>query len=78
MTNDVLWFNMGGINDIYILAKYLNNLPKNYKDHSEEFAEILENSIKNSNYKILHVREDDYYKKPKEIIEKCINFIYET
>ena len=52
VTNDVLWFNMGGINDIYILAKYLNNLPKNYKDHSEEFAEILENSIKNSNYKM--------------------------
>ena len=33
-------------------------------------------SIKNSGYSVLHIREDEYYKNPKEIVEKCVNFIY--
>lgn len=36
-----------------------------------------DDSIKMSGFQVLHVREDEYYKNPEEIIQKCIKFIYE-
>jgi DNA-binding transcriptional MerR regulator len=48
------------------------NNPENKKRETER-----DNALTSNNFKILHVREDDYYKKPKEVINKCIDFIYE-
>ena len=48
------------------------NNPEN-KKREEEKEKIL---IKNG-YSILRIREDDYYKYPKETLQKCIDFIYE-
>jgi hypothetical protein len=52
VTNDILWFNLGSINDTYIKKQYLleNNieLPATYHDHSNEIALTLKKTIKRS------------------------------
>jgi len=39
--------------------------------------EQRDKSIMEGGYKILHIREDDFYDDPNGTIEKCITFIYE-
>jgi len=36
-----------------------------------------DNLILTNNYKLLHIREDDYNKDPNRVIKECVDFIYE-
>jgi len=47
---------------------------KNPENKKREYER--DKSIINSGFKVLHIREDEYCKNPKETIQKCINFIY--